>query len=210
VSGVRIGLDFDNTIICYDGVFVAAARRRGLIPQRWSGRKIDVRDHLRAQRGGELEWQGLQGWVYGKGIGYAEIFEGVNDFLDACRKANARVYIVSHKTEFGHQDPDRTDLRAAARSWMRAAGLAGTEHAALAIDDIYFEDTLKAKVARLASLDLDVFIDDLIDVFEQPQFPQQTRCILFGDPEISRTSSHINRCKSLATWADIQREIFAP
>ena len=41
------------------------------------------------------------------------------------------------------------------------------------LDDVYFEDTLAAKVDRLASLDLDVFIDDLADVFEQPHFPQR-------------------------------------
>jgi hypothetical protein len=30
---MRIGLDFDNTIACYDGVFHAAALERGLIPE---------------------------------------------------------------------------------------------------------------------------------------------------------------------------------
>jgi hypothetical protein len=205
VSSVRIGIDFDNTIIRYDGVFVAAARRRGLIPDGWSGRKIEVRDFLRAQPDGELAWQGLQGWVYGEGIGDAEMFAGVNDFLSTCRRAGARVYVVSHKTQHGHQDPDRTDLRAAARGWMQATGLVGTEHAALAPADVYFEDTLAAKIARLASLKLDVFIDDLIDVFEQPQFPQGVRCILFADPKTSRGGRHT----SLGTWSDIRREIFA-
>ena len=51
------------------------------------------------------------------------------------------------------------------------------------------------------SLELDIFIDDLVDVFEQPHFPQQTRPILFG-----RTDT---RFKSCATWADIQNEVFA-
>jgi hypothetical protein len=29
---MRIGLDFDNTIICYDAVFASAAVERGLLP----------------------------------------------------------------------------------------------------------------------------------------------------------------------------------
>ena len=29
---MRIGIDFDNTIACYDGVFHQAALERGLIP----------------------------------------------------------------------------------------------------------------------------------------------------------------------------------
>ncbi|SDS22610.1 hypothetical protein [Bradyrhizobium canariense] len=205
MSRVRIGIDFDNTIICYDKVFAAAARDRGLIPGEWTGLKTDVRDYLRSKPGGEHAWQGVQGWVYGKGIGGAEIFPGLSDFLSTCRQTGSNVYIVSHKTQFGHQDPDRTDLRAAARDWMQGAGLIGTEHSALSLDDIYFEDTLAAKVDRIAGLELDIFIDDLVDVFEQPHFPRQIRSILFANPETSRHGHY----KPLATWADIRHEVFA-
>jgi hypothetical protein len=201
VSGVRIGIDFDNTIICYDEVFSAAARQRGLIREGWAAAKSEIRDYLRAQPGGEVAWQGLQGFVYGKGIGDAKIFSGVRDFLAACRLANTSVYIVSHKTRYGHQDPDHTDLREAARGWMRSAGLLDAPDSPLAADRVYFEGTLAAKVDRLARLELDIFIDDLVDVFEQPHFPRQTRPILFGGAD--------SRFKSCATWADVQNEVFA-
>ena len=134
MSGVRIGIDFDNTIICYDKVFSAAAQQRGLIRDGWAAAKSEIRDYLRSQPGGEVAWQGLQGWVYGKGIRDAEIFSGVRDFLAACRLANASVYIVSHKTRHGHQDPDRTDLREAARGWMRSAGLLDAPDSPLTAD----------------------------------------------------------------------------
>lgn len=205
MSGVRIGIDFDNTIICYDKVFAAVARQRGLVPEGWDGLKTEVRDYLRPRAGGELAWQGLQGFVYGKGIGGAEIYPGVREFLAACRKAGASVYIVSHKTQFGHQDPDRVDLREAARGWLRGAGLIDAAGAALAVGNIYFEDTLAAKVERLASLQLDVFIDDLVDVFEQPHFPKTTRSILFTQSR----PPHPDHCEPIATWADIHRGVFA-
>jgi len=203
VSGVRIGIDFDNTIICYDKVFAAAACQRGLVPDEWTGSKTDVREYLRSKPGGELAWQGLQGWVYGKGIGSAEIFPGVADFLDACRRSSAGVCIVSHKTRFGHQDADRTDLRVAARDWIRASGLVGADNSALTVNDVYFEDTQAAKVERLASLDLDVFIDDLADVFEQPHFPRGIKSILFG------SNARPGPYKAIASWAEIQHEVFA-
>lgn len=203
MSGVRIGIDFDNTIICYDKVFAAAARQRGLVPDQWTGSKTDVREYLRSKPDGELAWQGLQGWVYGKGLGGAEIFPGVMDFLDACRRNGAGVCIVSHKTRFGHQDADRTDLRAAARDWLGAAGLIGSDNSVLTVNDVYFEDTQAVKVERLASLDLDVFIDDLVDVFEQPHFPRSIRSILFA------SSARPGPYKSIASWAEIQREVFA-
>jgi hypothetical protein len=205
VSGVRIGIDFDNTIICYDEVFAAAARQRGLVPADWAGLKRELRDYLRAKPGGELAWQGLQGWVYGKGIKDAAVFHGLPGFLTACRQAGADVYIVSHKTQYGHQDPDRTDLRLAARGWLRLSGLTGSADSALSLDRIYFEDTLAAKVDRVASLDLDVFIDDLIDVFEQPHFPARTRAILFAGLDAARGA----RFRSAASWAEIQNEVFA-
>lgn len=205
MSGVRIGIDFDNTIICYDKVFAAVARQRGLLPDGWAGLKTDVRDHLRSLPGGESAWQGLQGFVYGKGIGGAEIYPGVREFLAAGRQAGSKICIVSHKTRYGHQDPDRVDLRDAARGWLRDARLIGAEDAALADDDIYFEDTLAAKVERLASLKLDVFIDDLVEVFEQPHFPKATRSILFTRSQ----PPHPGHCEPMATWADIRREVFA-
>lgn len=205
MSGVRIGIDFDNTIICYDKVFAAVARQRALVPDGWTGLKTDVRDHLRSRPGGELAWQGLQGFVYGKGIAGAEIYPGVREFLAACRQAGAKVCIVSHKTRYGHQDPDRVDLRDAARGWLRSAGLIDAADAALALDDVYFEDTLAAKVERLASLQLDVFIDDLVEVFEQPHFPKATRPILFTNAQ----PPHPGHCTPVATWTEIRREVFA-
>jgi hypothetical protein len=205
VSGVRIGIDFDNTIICYDKVFAAAALQRGLVPRGWMGSKIEIREYLQAKPGGELAWQGLQGWVYGKGIGGAEIYPGVLDFLAACRQNNSSVCIVSHKTRFGHQDPDRTDLREAARDWLRTAELIGAENSALTLNDVYFEDTQAAKVARLASLELDVFIDDLIDVFEQPHFPRHIRSILFDSSGMARPGPYT----SIRSWDAIRREVFA-
>ena len=205
MSRVRIGIDFDNTIICYDKVFDAAARQRGLVPDGWTGSKTEVRDYLRAKPDGELAWQGLQGWAYGKGIGGAEMFPGVRDFLAACHRNRAAVCIVSHKTRYGHQDPDSTDLREAARSWLKSTGLIDAETSILRSDDVYFEDTQAAKVERLAGLDLDVFIDDLVDVFEQPSFPRHTRPILFG----VATDARPGRYKSFASWAGIMREVFA-
>jgi len=205
VSGVRIGIDFDNTIICYDEVFAAAARQRARVPDGWTGLKPNWRDSLRSKPGGELAWQGLQGWVYGKGIGHAKIFPGVSEFLAACRQAKACVCIVSHKTQFGHQDADRTDLRDAARSWLRTAGVIGAKESALTADNVYFEDLMSAKVSRIATLKLDIFIDDLVEVFEQPHFPRQTRPILFGG---GHRPGHA-RYQPQPSWADIRRDVFA-
>ena len=124
-SRLRIGIDFDNTIIAYDDVFRAAAAAGGLIAPGFSGNKQAVRDAIRLLPDGELAWQRLQGQVYGKGIGGATMVPGVATFLRRCRAEGCAVAVVSHKTEYGHFDPDRVNLRQAALDWMAGQGLIG-------------------------------------------------------------------------------------
>ena len=88
---MRIGLDFDNTIICYDAVFLDAAKARGLLPAGFAGTKQQVRDTIRLAPGGEIEWQKLQGYVYGAGIGGAELFPDLDAFLLRARAESAEL-----------------------------------------------------------------------------------------------------------------------
>src|SRR5712675_901443 len=120
---MRIGIDFDNTLIDYDGVFVAAARERGLIGPEIIGSKRAVRDAIRLLPEGELTWQRLQGYVYGAGIGGAVPFAGAAEFLRRCAEGDVELFIVSHKTRYGHFDPARIDLRQAARQWLIEQGI---------------------------------------------------------------------------------------
>ena len=43
-----IGIDFDNTIVCYDDVFARVAVELGLVPPKVATSKTAIRDHLRA------------------------------------------------------------------------------------------------------------------------------------------------------------------
>src|SRR5580658_221944 len=119
----RIGIDFDNTIITYDDVFRVAAKAKGLIAADFSGSKQAVRDAIRLLPDGELAWQRLQGQVYGKGVADAPMIVGVGTFLRRCEAQLCPVMIVSHKTEYGHHDPDQVNLRKAALDWMAVHGL---------------------------------------------------------------------------------------
>ena len=57
---VHIGLDFDNTLIDYDGVFHQVALEKGLIDEHVPVSKTAVRDSLR-EREQEDDWTELQG-----------------------------------------------------------------------------------------------------------------------------------------------------
>ena len=200
---LHIGIDFDNTIIGYDEVFCAEAKRGGLIGGDFVGCKQAVRDAIRLLPEGELAWQRLQGRVYGKGIAGAVIMPGVEAFLRRCQAEGCAVSVVSHKTEFGHYDPDRVDLRRAARDWMAANGLVG-ETRALPHANVYFESTRAEKLERIGSLHLTHFIDDLEEVLTDPAFPPRVVRILFGGGEAPAAAPYA----VCPTWRDIERRIF--
>jgi hypothetical protein len=202
-SPLRIGIDFDNTIITYDDVFCAAAKAKGLIDADFTGNKQAVRDAVRLLSDGELAWQRLQGQVYGKGIVDAKMVEGVEAFLRRARAAGCIVAVVSHKTEYGHFDPDRVNLRNAALAWMAGQGLFDGRHG-IALANVYFESTRAEKLKRIAALSLTHFIDDLEEVLTDPDFPPDVERILFADGAQPASPSYI----SCSTWRDIERQVF--
>jgi hypothetical protein len=202
-SALRIGIDFDNTIVTYDEVFCAAAKRGGLVEQDFVGRKQAVRDAIRLLPEGELAWQRLQGQVYGKGIAEARLIAGVEPFLRRCRAEGCEVAVVSHKSVYGHYDPDRVNLREAAFDWMAAQGLLDAA-SAIPPDSIYFESTREQKLGRIATLSLTHFIDDLEEVLTDPGFPQDIQRILFADRGPSPAVPYV----VCPTWRDIENYIF--
>ena len=205
-SAYRIGLDFDNTLVTYDEVFLAVARERGLLGPEFSGGKQAIRDHIRLLPDGELSWQRLQGQVYGRGIANAAMFEGVDAFLRRCGRENVPVVIVSHKTEYGHYDPDRVNLRDAARAWMAARGFFSESGFGLSPDNVYFETTRDEKLARIAQLGCTHFVDDLQEVLTDPNFPAGVERILFTGGESPETAEGFAICP---TWRQIEEQIFS-
>ena len=199
---MRIGIDFDNTLIDYTDVFVAAARERGLIGDTVGASKRDVRDAIRRLPDGEVTWQRLQGHVYGRAITGARMFAGAGEFLRACHRRDAAVFIVSHKTRYGHYDPARVDLREAAIRWMAAHGCFRPEEGGIPRENVFFADDRAAKLARIAALDCSHFIDDLEEVFADPGFPAGVTRILFGADGDARVDF------TCASWAEITMAVF--
>jgi hypothetical protein len=201
---MRIGIDFDNTIACYDGVFHAAALERGLIPADLGSGKNAVRDYLNC-KGRADDFTELQGYVYGARMDLASPYPGFGEFVATARKAGHDLTIVSHKTRHPILGPQH-DLHAAARGFLMERGLVGTGHQQIARANVFFELTKEAKVARIAALGCAAFIDDLPEIFASPDFPSATRRILF-DPgsqfaDLARQRKLVRR----GSWAEITAE----
>jgi len=198
---MRIGVDFDNTLISYDAVFHATATRLGLIGEGIAPRKQAVRDAIRLAPDGELVWQKLQGQVYGAGIADATLIDGVDAFLRRCRAEACEVVIVSHKTVFGHHDPQRINLRDAALDWMKARKFFADD--GYGISNVFFEATRAEKLSRIGALACDWFIDDLEEVFSDPAFPPGVRRILFAPAADAAASGIV-----CSTWKRIEERVF--
>jgi FMN phosphatase YigB (HAD superfamily) len=180
---MRIGIDFDNTLICYDDAFYAAAIERSLIPAQSARSKRAIRDYLRLEER-EDEWTELQGYIYGSGMHLAQPFPGAFDFLERCVQNGVDLCIISHKTRVPYLGA-KIDLHEAAETWLRDQGV--FSRIGLPRERVFFELTKEAKLARIASEQCTVFIDDLPELLTEPAFPPGVRRLLF-DPAGDGTS----------------------
>ena len=202
---LRIGIDFDNTIAGYDEVFYRVATSLQLIPHEVAPTKSAIKTHLLTRPNGDLDWQRLQGQVYGKHMLEATVFPGVFEFLHLSKLRGARVFVVSHKSEFGHFDEDRVPLRDRARQWLHAKHFFDPNGGGLNPDDVYFESTRERKIQRIRDLGCTHFIDDLAEVFDEATFPATTRKFLFAPTRASATPA-----LEAQSWRQIAAAIHSP
>ena len=174
-----VGIDFDNTLVSYDALIHDVAVERGLITAGSDAGKRTVRDRIRLLPGGEIEWQKVQGLIYGPRMAQAQLMAGAAEFIRECRARQLPLYIVSHKTEFAGYDESRTNLRDAAVRWMTSQKFFDPDGLGFSRDQVFFESTRDEKIARIEALGCTHFIDDLEEVFLEPGFPAGVRKCLF-------------------------------
>jgi hypothetical protein len=194
---MRLGIDFDNTIVSYDALFHKVALEQGAVPSACAVSKLAVRDHLRGG-GKEDVWTAMQGYVYGARMDEAEAFPGVLDFLAWARDAGITLAIISHRTRYPYLGP-RYDLHDAARSWVETHLRRG-ECPLVPADCVFFTLTREEKLRCIADWRCDYFIDDLPEVLEAPAFPAGTVKLLF-DPD----GAHETTAERLRDWSGVRR-----
>jgi hypothetical protein len=199
---MRLGVDFDNTIACYNTAFHRAAVSRGLLPETPGLSKSQVRDTLRKQ-GREEDWIALQGYVYGPGMKEVETFPGVAECLRSLGRAGVEVFVISHKTRRPFRGP-AWDLHEAAHGWLEQQGFFDPQRIGLERRRVFFELTLGEKLARIAEQRCTHFLDDLPEVLGEAGFPAGTTKFLF-DPEDAYPGEPHVRVRSWAELATCMR-----
>jgi hypothetical protein len=175
---MKVGVDFDNTIVSYEKVFHQVGLEKSLIDSNVDISKISVRNHLISSGKNDI-WTELQGYVYGKRMLDAEVFPGFINFLNFANKNKIQVLIVSHKTIYPYIGK-KYNLHDSAREFI-SKYLTNQNKNLISKKNIFFELTQKDKAMRVHQESCDYFVDDLPEIFALKEFPSLTKKILF-DP----------------------------
>ncbi len=160
---MRLGLDFDNTLVCYDEVFFQTARDYGWISASCPPRKESVKASV-IENQSEEAWTQLQGVVYGTRMEQASLFPGVRKALRWALDQGYNLYLISHKTRYPYLGP-QYDLIAAAQNWI-SSNLRDDIGILIPEDQHFFEPSKIAKIDRILTLECKTFIDDLPEILE--------------------------------------------
>ena len=163
---MKIGIDLDNTIVDYALAARAFSAKHG-------HKRVESLSDLRFQfKNSDNEyWQFIQSWIYTRGLGSAKPSPGSLAFMEKVKLGGSELFIVSHKTErtsgqFGDQS-----LRTPALFWLEEQNVIPM---LVEAHNVFFCETQEEKVKKIASLNLDWFIDDLLEVLVHPKFPLST------------------------------------
>jgi hypothetical protein len=204
---MRIGIDFDNTIACYDQLFSDVAFTLGMIDTPTQASKVVLKQKILKQPVGDMAWQRLQGQVYGKYMHQAKIFFGFVEFLFLSKLREHEVYIVSHKTKYGHFDEEKISLWSEALGWLKLNGLFERDDLVFSPAQVFFEGTRESKIQRIISLGCTHFIDDLLEVLEDRHFPAEVQKILFCPGlDLSKDSEQLP-LTTVASWREITSRV---
>lgn len=195
---MKIGIDLDNTIICYENSFRHAIREVSWFDPKYQFiSREKLKNDLCSLQGGQEKWEKIQGAVYGRLIANARLYDFVTRFLIRCKYKKITVDIISHKTIYAHHDKNGTKLRELALEFLNANGLRAGRLGL--INQIYFESTQEEKIERINVGNYDYFIDDLAEVIEKLSGNIRLKTILFNGA---------SKAKDGKNWQEIETYLF--
>jgi hypothetical protein len=183
----------DNTLIDYSNAVQEYCLNEGL-------NECKTLDSLRtllrrSDTSGRL-WQLAQGWLYTDGLSYARAGQGAVELCEFLKNSNMELIIVSHKTTHTPDFCGQKPLREIATKWINSSELADYF---LGNEQIYYEATRASKVERIQKLEFNYFVDDLIEVFQEPAYPKAVTSFL-----LSETGSELTWVQDVTSLGAIQ------
>lgn len=198
---MHIGIDFDNTLVDYTGVFHAVALQLGWLPADVGQSKNDVKAFF-INNQNEARWTELQGLVYGRYILLAKPYPGALDALKHFQQQGVQLSLISHKTRYPFIG-DPVDLHQSARSWLQAQQLLAAPDAPFNEDSVFFNEQKSAKIARIASQGCNLFLDDLPEILQHAEFPLSCQGVLFAPDQLTSAPPQV-KSTTVSSWLEFQ------
>tara|TARA_B100000123_G_C25684310_1_gene407888 strand:- start:332 stop:940 length:609 start_codon:yes stop_codon:yes gene_type:complete len=157
---LKIGVDFDNTIVDYQ-IPLKILLRRNNIKTKISNKKQAKK--LIIKKFGEKFWTLQQGLLYGKLIQNAKPFTNCKKTLSLLKK-DFELILISHKTKFPYLG-EKFPLHEKSLQWLKNKKFIGNNNI-FKFKDVYFETTINKKINRIKKAKCDIFIDDLESILK--------------------------------------------
>jgi hypothetical protein len=167
LNKLRFGFDLDNTIIDYNKAAYIYSRDN-LPDEAYS--IFELRNYL-TNSGNKDSWTTAQSWLYTEGLKYSVLSPGVLDIFEYLLKRDYELVILSHKTRFTPKRYGRLPLREFAKNWLNSSPLINFFPG---MNNIHFVDSLPKKVSLIKSLKILFYVDDLLKIFNSPEYPKNT------------------------------------
>ena len=195
---IKLGVDFDNTLINYDALFKKVAFEKKLVPHDFPKSKSLIRNYLIEHDQGNT-FTMLQGEIYGPRIFEASQSEGMFEALRELRNNDVEIFIISHKTKNPYKGISY-DLHNSALDWLHKNLFFEKSGVNISRENVYFEDTKEKKVQRIEAIGCSHFIDDLPEILNMISF--RIKKILYNPFDNKLTQDNFI---SMLHWSDLRK-----
>lgn len=181
-----IGFDLDNTVINYDLSAFKYSQIMGFDEVRSIS---ELKGLLKSEKFATDGWTRAQSWIYGEGLAYATIQDGLLSVMRFLANHDYSFYIVSHKSKIGPSKFGSIQFIECTLEWLKNSPIGAMFEKNI---NLFFEETRREKIQRIIHLNLDFFVDDLIEVIYDKHFPENTTGILYDNSlPVSKGRPHI-------------------
>lgn len=171
----KVGIDLDNTIVDYGESYIHILKSLKLEVSNPS--RETIKGFLQNSPKGDYSWQEFQSILYTTGLKYAQVANGLFEFLNLCNTKKIEIYIISHKTNTTPEEFGGADLRIPAINWLNTHKIAPLK---IRPENIFFCETQLAKIETINHLGVDMFIDDLEEVINHIKLNKNVEGILYS------------------------------
>lgn len=192
----KIGLDLDNTVIDYSEAYKYVSDMMKLnIPIKT---RSEIKNFFNDSVEGDLGWQKFQSILYTDAINYAQVSNGLYNFLEYCNLNEINLYIISHKTKKTSIRYNDLDLRKLALKWLKDNNIVPKY---IKLKNVIFKDSQKEKIQAINDLKINVFVDDLPEIINSNELNKETIGILFSNERNNNSLSSFNELiEKVKSW----------